>query len=144
MEIWKTWVEDDRWEVSNMGRVRLSGTGLIRKQYITKKERCQVRLGAGSMTRFVHRMVMMTFCPIPECETMEVNHKNMITTDNRLENLEWCTGEENREMASAVINRGRPLGPINSPVAKRLMIEGKIISLDANLSLALSLLSEMK
>ena len=23
MEIWKTWVEDDRWEVSNMERVRL-------------------------------------------------------------------------------------------------------------------------
>ena len=143
MEIWKTWVEDDRWEVSNKGRVRLADTGLIRKLQLKEDGRYQIRLGGGSMTRRVHRMVMMTFCPIPECETMEVNHINMITSDNRLENLEWCTGVENIEMATAVMHWQRPLGPRNSPVAKRLMVEGKLISLEANLSYALSLLDKM-
>jgi len=44
----------------------------------------------------VHRLVMNTYYPIGEEEGMEVNHKNGMKSDNRLENLEWCTKEENR------------------------------------------------
>lgn len=45
----------------------------------------------------VHRLVMLTFIWPSD---LQVNHKNCIKTDNRLENLEYCTAKENMEHAS--------------------------------------------
>lgn len=45
---------------------------------------------------FIHRIVAMQFLPIPSPNHKEVNHKNGIKTDNRLENLEWVTSSENK------------------------------------------------
>lgn len=43
----------------------------------------------------LHRLIMMTFRPVPNMENLVVNHINGIKTDNRLDNLEWCTYQEN-------------------------------------------------
>ncbi len=43
----------------------------------------------------VHRVMMMEFCPIPNCQNMDVNHIDGNKLNNTLSNLEWVTKSEN-------------------------------------------------
>ncbi len=49
---------------------------------------------ALAFNQSVHRLVAVAFIPNPN-RYSDVNHKNGIRHDNRMENLEWCNRREN-------------------------------------------------
>ena len=97
------------YEVSNYGRVkslartcatRGGGRKPIRERIIKQcviKGYCNVILCRGGSSHkhgLVHRLVAQAFIPNPENKP-NIDHINTIRTDNRVENLRWCTQSEN-------------------------------------------------
>ena len=57
----------------------------------------------------IHRLVAQAFIPNPD-NLPQINHKNEQRDDNRVDNLEWCTGVynimyNNRSKRVAIANR---------------------------------------
>ena len=111
METWKDIQGyEGLYQVSNLGRIRSCGRVCNAKNGSTSKKReriltqeitvfgyCRVRLFNcdGKAKHYAtHRLVARAF--LGEIDGFEINHKNEIKTDNRVENLEICTSSYNR------------------------------------------------
>ena len=115
-EIWKDVPGyEGHYQVSNLGRVKSLPRTFFGRTYRGKilsptiarnYHHVLFSVNSNKKTLKVHRLVALAF--LGESD-LQVNHKNGIKTDNRLENLEYCTQSENMNHAveMGVIKRGK-------------------------------------
>lgn len=131
-EIWKDIKGyENQYQISNLGNIR----ALSRKGKRKGVERMKTTISNWGYpiisiwknnkpkTFSVHRLVAETFIDNPNNKA-EVNHKNGIKTDNRVENLEWVTREENIQHA---YDTG--LNPRSLPLSK-IVLKKKVLCLE--------------
>lgn len=94
----------ERWKFSKEYGVYVSTLGNLKDRRkrlipikIDKKGYCVIRTEVGYVS--VHRLVMKTWKPAPNMETLTIDHLNHNKRDNSLENLEWVTHQINLERA---------------------------------------------
>lgn len=114
--------KEDRYMISDSGNIKrlsYSYTTTFRGKIINRllpesickfsklSQKGYKRINIENRTYFAHILVALTFIPNPN-DYPQVNHVNGLKTDNRIENLEWCTNQMNRDHAvkSGLIARG--------------------------------------
>ena len=108
-EIWKD-IEgyEGLYQVSNMGRVRSLRRNIILKIKIGSNGYERVVLSVNNIPKgySIHRLVANTFIPNPDNYPI-VNHKDENKTNNRVDNLEWCTQKYNVNYGTGIAKRTR-------------------------------------
>lgn len=106
IERWK-WNKEYRVYVSSLGRFKDEHKRNLPVKISSKTGYCNVETSCGY--KVAHRLVLLTFRPIPNAEDLTVDHLNHNKRDNSLDNLEWVSKGENQERAKADLLRDQHL-----------------------------------
>lgn len=128
---------DGKYEIDLAGNVyamkayQQYAAGRTLKAHINKEGYAHVVLYANQKTHmgFIHRLLMLTFKPIENAHTLEVNHMDGNRSNNSLDNLEWMTRSENMKHAHHVLKtwdhaqvRGEQVGGVKLTAEKVIEI----------------------
>lgn len=110
IEIWKDIIGyEDSYSISNLGHIKSKDRlvqypdghyqrikGKFRKPTMTTYGYLSVKLSKNNVNvhKHIHDLVAEAFIPNP-LHLLEVNHKDLDKTNNCVDNLEWCTHQEN-------------------------------------------------
>lgn len=84
------------YEVSNLGQVRNSETGLILSAGLNRGYRhVSLHRDGRRSTKYIQRLVLLAFCGEPHCPDADACHNDGDKDNNRLTNLRWGTRAEN-------------------------------------------------
>lgn len=108
-EIWKRVPYSQFYCVSNLGNLKVMEGIILRsdgKPYTVKEHIVKPYMTRNGYmvihghydlngAKSLHRLVLETFQPRDDSDTLDVNHIDGNKSNNCLENLEWCTKQEN-------------------------------------------------
>ena len=95
VEKWK-WNKEYRVYVSNLGHVKDEHKNILPVK-VSNSGYCAVKTYYGFKN--IHRLVLLTWKPVPNAEELTVDHLNHNKRDNSIQNLEWVTEKENLRRA---------------------------------------------
>lgn len=91
----------ERWKFNKDFGVYVSSQGNFKDRQkrrlpirVNQNGYCMIKTERGLV--LAHRLVMFTWKPIPNAESLTVDHLNHNKRDNSVENLEWVTRRENQ------------------------------------------------
>lgn len=119
----------ERWKWNDEFRIYVSNTGRCKDEYkkelpvkINTSGYCMVKTYIGYKS--MHRLVMMTWRPTRDMESLTVDHLDHNKRNNTLTNLEWVSYNENQKRS----HRDQIINDMNAPKGKRLTFGRKKIA----------------
>lgn len=137
-EIWKD-IEgyEGLYQVSNMGNIkslcRYDANNHLLKERLLKPDKTkfgyyQITLSKNGITKryTIHKLVCLAFLPNPDNKPC-IDHINTDRTDNRVENLRWCTYKENMNNPITTKKIGKANTRTHKKAILQLTVNGDVI-----------------
>lgn len=116
---------ENKYQISNLGRVRsLMVWDVSHRQYVSRKsplilapndnghgyKQIMLRKNGKKKPFYIHRLVAEAFCENPE-KKPTINHLDHNRSNNRADNLQWCTQKENVRYSSYLMRHPKKIAP---------------------------------